>query len=382
MERSKGDAGPPNFTPFKATGLSNKASGERSTGDGGTVQVKKQPTSRVQSTNTEGARSQKMYESKPSSEMSRDTQRVQGKSRPEEKLRSDRATAAKSHQQERDRRDGRENELKHLVQSSGYHQGERGDTSSRGRGRDNWRNEAPHYERGKRGRGRGRGGYQPDLKDYKPPSTDDRAHQRSSVYESHGERGRGRRGRGRGRRGRQDADDDGDSYQPSRPSAGHSLGDWFDQKLDLNKKPSYLSKYQEDYYYSDLYYGWEEPYDSYSHEESRKDGNKSKPMRGGPTEPREEYPPMPSKSSHKSTKQATNQRGQKYTYSEDKGRAGREAWVEEDYPSMPSRPKKPMSQPEVGQGGGGGGGQGHWDWVSLAAGASAPSTALKRTTDT
>lgn len=346
--------------------------------------MKKQATSTVQSKSTDGTRSQKMYESKLSS---RDAQQVRGKSRAEEKLRSDRA-AAKSHPQERDRRDGRENEHKHQVQSSGYHQEKRGDTSSKGRDRDNWRNDEPHYERGRRGRGRGRGRNQPDLEDYKPPSTDDQFQlkfkeiQGTSEHESHHERGRGRRGRGRGRRGRRNGDGDDDAYQPSKPSAGHSLGDWFDQKLVLNEKPSYLSKYQDDYYYSDLYYGWEEPYDSYSHEDSR-NNDKPRSKKGGFTEPREEYPPMPSKSSHKSTKQVTNQRGHKF--SEDKGRTSKEAWVE-DYPSMPSRPnlKKPMSQPQAaaGQGDkGGGGGQGHWDWVGLAAGSHAPSSARKWTAD-
>ena len=337
-----------------------------------------------QAKSTEGTRSQRMYESKVSSEMSRDSQKVQGRSRTEEGLRSERAAAAaKTHQQERDKRDSRENEPKHHIQSSGYHQEKRGDTSFR----ESWRNEEPHYERGRRGRGRGRGRNQPDLEDYKPPSTSDKF-QRSSFHESHDERGRGRRGRGRGgRRGRQNADDGGDAYQPSRPSAGHSLGDWFDQKLVLNEKPSYLSKYQDDYYYSNLYYGWEEPYDgSHSHEDSRNNDKPRPHRKGGLTESRahKEYPPMTSKSSKKSlTKQATSQRGHKY--SEDKGRTGKEAWPEEDYPSMPSRPsmKKPMSQPQAAQSeaGGGGGGGGHWDWVSLAAGSSAPSSARKRTAD-
>ena len=361
--------------------------------------MKKQFNSSTQSRSTEGARGQKTYESKFSSGMSRDSQG--GRSRAEEKPRSDRATAAKTHQQERNRRDGREDKLKDQVQSSRYYQEKSGDTSSRG----SWRNEEPHYERGRRGRGRGR--YQPDLEDYKPPSTDDRFQpkfketQRSGVYESHDERGRGRRGRGRGRGGRRgrrrgDDDDDGEAYHPSRPSAGHSLGDFFDQKLVLKEKPSYLTKYQDDYYYSDLYYGWEEPYDrGYSYEDSRhRDNPKHKrgggfteeysgTKKGGFTKPWEEYPSMPSRSSHK----PTNQRGHKY--SGDRGRTGKEeaAWVEEDYPSMPSRPnmKKPMNQPgagQLGEGGGvgGGEGQGHWDWVGLAAGSSAPSSALKRTT--
>jgi hypothetical protein len=243
-----------------------------------------------------------------------------------------------------------------------------------------------------------------DLEDYKPPSTDDRFQpkfkevQRSSVHESHDERGWGRRGgRGRGgRRGRRRGDDDDDdTYQPSRPSAGHSLGDFFDQKLVSDEKSSHLTKYQDDYYYSDVYYGREEPYDrGYSHEDGRY-GDKPRSKRGGGstkeyprhnksgaknvgyTEPREEYPPMPSKPSH----QSTSQRGHKY--SEDRGRTGKEvAWGEEDYPSMPSRPNV-KNQPEAGQsegGGGGGEGQGHWDWVGLAAGSSAPSSALKQTT--
>lgn len=363
--------------------------------------MKKQFNSSTQSKSTEGARGRKTYESKFSSGMSRDTQG--GRSRAEEKPTSDRATAAKTHQQDRNRRDYREDELKDQVQSSRYHHQERsGDTSSKG----SWRNEEPRYERG-RGRGRGRGRYQPDLEDYKPPSTDDRLQpkfketQRSGVHESHDERGRGRRGRGRGgRRGRRHGDDDdGDAYQPSRPSAGQSLGDFFDQKLVLKEKPSYLTKYQDDYYYSELYYGWEEPYDrGYSHEDSRhrdnprhKRGggyteeysghNKAGAKKGGFTKPREDYPPMPSKSSHRSTKGVTNQRGHKY--SEDRERTGKEeaAWVEEDYPSMPSRPnvKKPMNQPRAGKSEGGGG-EGHWDWVHLAAGSSAPSSALKRTT--
>ncbi len=365
--------------------------------------MKKQSTSSAQSKTTEGGRGQRTYES-----ISEDTRG--GRSRAEDRPRSDRAPAAKTHQQERNRRDGRENEVKHQVQSSRYQQEKSGDSSSKG----SWRNEESHYEGGReRGRGRGRGRYQPDLEDYKHPPTDDRFQpkfkevQRSSVYESHDERDRGRRGgreRG-GRRGRRRGDDDdGDAYQPSRPSAGHSLGDFFDQKLVSDKKPSYLTKYQDDYYYSDLYYGREEPYDrGYSHEDSRyrdkprsKRGggtsfteeyprhNKSGAKRGGYSEPQEEYPPMPSKSSHQPIKQATSQRG--HTYGEDSGKSGKEvAWGEEDYPSMPSRPnvKKPMNQPGAGRSEGGGGegeGQGHWDWVGLAAGSSAPSSALKRTT--
>lgn len=343
--------------------------------------MKKQSTSRVQSKSTEGARSQKTpYESKMSSDVSRDTQKVHGKIRPEEQLRSNRA-AAMTHKRERDRRDGGDSEHKHQVQSSGFNQERRSDTTAKGRGREysnNWRNEEPHYERGRRGRGRGRGRNQSEPEDYKPLSTSkpfQLEFQSSSVRESQHERGRGRRGTGRGRRGRRTDDDD--TYQPSKPSSGHSLGDWFDQKLVLNEKPpSYMNKYWDDYDYSDLYYEQEEPHyhDSYSHKDSR---NSDKPRaKKRFAETQEEYPPMPSKSSSKLTKQVISQRGHKY--SEEKGRT-KEAWMEENYPSMPSRSKKPMSQPQAGQGEGGGGG--HWDWVSLAAGSSAPSSALKQTTD-
>ena len=344
--------------------------------------MKKRTTSGFQSKSTEGDRNQKIpYESKLPSDVSRNAQKVRGKSRLEDQPRSNRA-ATKTHQQDRDRGDVRESERKHQVQSSGFNQERRGDTSSKGRGREsgnNWRNEESFYERGRRGRGRGRGRNQSDHEDYKPPSASNPFQlelQKSGVHESHHERGRGRRGRGRGRRGRRTDDDD--TYQPSKPSSGHSLGDWFDQKLVLNEKPSYMSKYQDDYYYSDVYYGWEEPHypDSYSHDNSR--SNDKPRAKKDFSEPREEYPPMPSESSSKLTKQVVSQRGHKYSEEKGRTRKSKEAWLEEDYPSMPSRPKKPMSQPQAGQSEGG---VGHWDWVGLAAGSSAPSSALKRTAD-
>ena len=353
-----------------------------------------------------------MYESKSSSGTSRDAQKAQGRSKPtEERPRSDRA-AVKTYQQEREKGDGRfsskqpskgihdtagskskernEEKERHPARSSGYHQEKRSETSFRGNtasDRENWRNEnneTSRYESGRRGRGRGRGRYQPDLEDYEPPSMGNRFQRKfddtPGTGEPHDERGGGRRGRGRGRRGRRNGDDD--TYQPSRPSAGHSLGDWFEQKLALNEKPSYMTKYKDDYYYGDLYFECEEPYayyDGYSYEDGRHD-DKPGAKKAGFTEPKEEYPPMPSKSSSRSTKQPMNQRGYNM-YSEDKGRTTKEAWMEENYPSMPSRPaaKKPMSQPQPGHVQGKG--EGHWDWVGQAAGSSAPSSARKRTMD-
>ena len=277
---------------------------------------------------------------------------------------------------------------KRQVQSSGYkqnYQGKRGEISSGTSDRDvdeecrseNYKHS--RYERGRRESGRGRGRNQPDLEDYKSPARGSRYQEAVEHHDPRYERGRERRGKGRGRRGRQNGDDDDDdAYQASKPSAGYSLGDLIEQKLVLKEKPSYLDKYRDDYYYSTLYSEWEASRDGYNNKEDPRHGEKSK-TKNTFRKPEEECSPMPSKyPASRATKQPTNQQTSKH--SEDKReRTSKTAWaeLEEDHPSMPSRSKKPMSQPQSMKSEDGEEGGGHWDWVGLAAGSSAPSTATK-----
>lgn len=126
--------------------------------------------------------------------------------------------------------------------------------------------------------------------------------------------GRGRRGGGKGRQNRDEEDD---SYRPSMPSTGYSLGDWFDDKLAIKDKPR-----------------------SYSNE----------PRGHHVYGARKEEKPVGA-------------------------RTKKEAWLEEEYPPMPAASSKPPSGPQQPVSDMG---ESHWDWVGMATGSGAPSSARKQ----
>ena len=378
LERSKvgGGTGPPLFTPFKELAHSSSSKTNRRVAETPPERQQKPTHPRFQPKSAERSRSQN--ESKSISSDSRDPQRP--KSKPEEKLRSETTDQTRSRKGERGEigihskqlhesrkgqtdhqsreRSGDTRERTHETQSSRYQptfQGKRTATSSKGRdggGESNepQRSEESHYERGRRGRGRGSGGdrgrgrgrgrdhrdVDDDYRSPSIPSLNDRFQHRfvsepqrsGEFHEPHHERGR----RGRGRRGRRNHDD---NYQPpSRPSTGHSLGDWFEEKLVLSNSS-----------HSGRHYG------GYVRDDQP---------------PREWEARYWGRGEHR----LCDYEGEERLQCSDVQPSTKEAQAEE-YPPMPSK-SLGGSQKQTNQGGG------HWDWVGLAASSGAPSSARKQ----
>ena len=372
--------GPPPFVPFKETGMSTSKKGSAEVRSVG--QAKKPSSSGYPSKSSGASRSQHNIQPRPSTSSSRSSQREQGRGdkpssesggrtysterdkRDIDFKRSSKGARGQSVGEWRDRSREKEFEGKHQVASKGQQQiyQEKRTTESSAKGRGSGGREfiepqrsGSHEEfqrgRGRReGRGRGRGQREPDDYRYSPaPVMGDRYEHRVDLEMQRprelghegGRRGRGR-GRGRGRRGR-NYDDDDDYHQPSsRPTAGHSLADWFDQKLVLKDAPprsSHFGWYEEDY--DDYYYERDHPH---MYEE------------------RGEYGGFARYNDYREDRPSTKQKSK-----------AKVACEEEDYPPMPT---KSTSDSQITTGSNVE--ESHWDWVGLAAGSGAPSTATKK----